>query len=187
MSVQSRKPARGGPDIMSSDDQLQPLRGDEEAAECASLMVGSEPWITLGLPREVALAAITDPAREVYVVRDDAGVSGFVVVDMRGLVSGYIQILCVRADRRGEGLGSMLIQWAENRIFRDSPNVFICVSSFNSGARRLYERLGFEPVGTLRDFIVAGHSEILLRKTRGTWSEFRRASARNVDVGESAS
>jgi ribosomal-protein-alanine N-acetyltransferase len=144
-------------------------------------MLGSEPWITLRLPREVALAAVTDPAREVYVVRDDAGVSGFVVIDMRGLVSGYIQILCVREDRRGQGIGSRLIQWAENRIFRDSPNAFICVSSFNTGARRLYERLGFEQVGMLRDFIISGHSEFLLRKTRGTWSEFHRVSTRDVE------
>ena len=32
--------------------------------------------------------------------------------------------------------------WAEARILRESPNVFICVSSFNPDARRLYERQG---------------------------------------------
>jgi len=67
-----------------------------------------------------------------------------------------------------------LIRWAEDRIFRDSPNVFICVSSFNPGARRLYERLGFEEVGVLRAFAVADHDEVLLRKTCGSWSEFQR-------------
>jgi ribosomal protein S18 acetylase RimI-like enzyme len=136
-------------------------------------MVASEPWLTLRLPLEDALAALTDGAREVYVTRDANGVSAFIVIDMRGLVAGYIKILCVRPDCRAQGLGSALIQWAENRIFRDSPNVFICVSSFNTGARRLYERLGFEAVGTLRDFIVSGHDEILLRKTRGAWADFR--------------
>ena len=43
----------------------------------------------------------------------------------------------------------------------------MCVSSFNGGARRLYERLGYEVVGELTDYIVQGHSEILLRKTVG--------------------
>jgi ribosomal protein S18 acetylase RimI-like enzyme len=107
-------------------------------------------------------------------MRDANGVAGLVVLDMRGLLSGYIQILCVRPGRRASGLGSALIRWAENRIFRDSPNAFICVSSFNAGARRLYERLGFEPVGVLRELIVPGHDELLLRKTRGPWAEFRR-------------
>jgi ribosomal protein S18 acetylase RimI-like enzyme len=41
------------------------------------------------------------------------------------------------------------------------------VSSFNHGARRLYERLGYREVGELANYIVEGYSEILLRKTRG--------------------
>jgi ribosomal-protein-alanine N-acetyltransferase len=140
-------------------------------------MVTSEPWITLRLPLERALAVVTDPAKEVYVIRDATGVAAFTVVDMRGLLTGYVQILCVRPDCRRRELGSTLLQWAEDRIFRDSPNVFICVSSFNSGARRLYERRGFELVGVLRELLVPGHDEILLRKTRGTWAEFRERSA----------
>jgi ribosomal protein S18 acetylase RimI-like enzyme len=58
------------------------------------------------------------------------------------------------------------------RIFRESPTVFLCVSNFNTGARRLYERLGYEVVGSLRDFLVAGRAEVLLRKSRGPWSTF---------------
>ena len=156
---------------------VERLNVEQDAAECAQLMTTSEPWITLRLRRETALAGLTDPAKEVYAIRDAAGVAGFVVVDMRGLLSGYIQILCVRSDCRGQGLGSALLQWAEDRIFRDSPNAFICVSSFNAGARRLYERLGFQVVAVLRELFVPGHDEVLLRKTRGTWADFRKESA----------
>ena len=154
---------------MSVDQRVQPLDRNSEAAECAELIVTSEPWLTLQLSRETALAVLTDPAKEVDVIRDANGVAGFVVIDMRGLLRGYVQILCVRPDCRRQGLGSALLRWAEERIFRDSPNVFICVSSFNPGARRLYERLGFALVGTLRELLVAGHDELLLRKTKGTW------------------
>ena len=143
-------------------------------SQSAQMMVESEPWITLGLTLDVAQNVLTDPAREQYAIRDAAGVAAFTVLDMRGLLAGYIQILCVRPDTRGSGLGSTLIRWAEARIFRDSPNAFICVSSFNAGARRLYERLGFEPIGVLRELIVPGYDELLLRKTRGPWSEFRQ-------------
>ena len=66
---------------------------------------------------------------------------------------------------RGQGLGSRLVKFAEDRILRISPNVFMFVSSFNDGARRLYHRLGYQVVGELTDYIVEGHSEILLRKT----------------------
>jgi [ribosomal protein S18]-alanine N-acetyltransferase len=67
-----------------------------------------------------------------------------------------------------------LIGWAEQRIARESPNVFLCVSSFNVAARRLYERLGYELVGRLDGFIVREHDELLLRKTRGSWADFSR-------------
>ena len=157
-------------------DDVQELRRVEEAPECAALMASTEPWLTLGLRQDLALVSLKDEAKEAYAVRDASGIAGFVVLDMRGLVSGYIGILCVRPDCRSRGVGSLLIRWAENRIFRNSPNAFICVSSFNTGARRLYERLGFEQVGLLRDFIVVGHDELLLRKTRGAWSDFRNVS-----------
>ena len=162
---------------MLTDQDVHRLADPRDALECAQLMAGTEPWITLGISAEFARAIVTDPARQLFLVRDGQGVAGFIVLDMRGMLTGYIGVLCVRSDRRGEGLGSSLIAWAEDRMFKDSPNVFICVSSFNAGARRLYERLGFQVVGTLRDFVVRGHDELLLRKTRGTWSEFRQAAA----------
>ncbi|MDQ3427572.1 MAG: GNAT family N-acetyltransferase, partial [Gemmatimonadota bacterium] len=76
-------------------------------------------------------------------------------------------------EERGRGLGTFLVRWAEARIFRESPNVFLCVSSFNVNARRLYQRLGYSVVGELTDFLVEGYSEILMRKTMGPWSSFR--------------
>jgi len=65
-----------------------------------------------------------------------------------------------------------LIALAEEKIFAQSPNAFICASSSNSGARRLYERLGYRLVGVLNDLVAAGHDEVLLRKTRGSWKTF---------------
>jgi ribosomal protein S18 acetylase RimI-like enzyme len=68
---------------------------------------------------------------------------------------------------RGRGLGTAALRWAERRIFQDHRNVLLCVSSFNRRAQRLYQRLGYETVGRMRDYVVAGHDEILLRKTLG--------------------
>jgi len=39
--------------------------------------------------------------------------------------------------------------------------------SKNSAAQRLYFSLGYEKVGELKDYLVLGHSEIILRKTTG--------------------
>ena len=159
---------------MTAHPPVERLTGAADISQSARMMAASEPWITLGITVDGAQQVLTDPAREQYAMRDGNGVAGLIVLDMRGLLCGYIQILCVRPDRRTSGLGSELLRWAEARIFRESPNAFICVSSFNTGARRLYERLGFEPIGVLRELIVPGYDELLLRKTRGPWSEFRR-------------
>jgi len=155
---------------------IRPLATDDEAWTCAELMASSDPWRQLGRTAEQSYRIIQDPAREVYVALESVGaeprVVGFIVVSMSGAVVGYIQSVAVREDWRGRGLGTALIELAERRILRDTPNVFICVSSFNAGARRLYERLGYTVVGELADYIVRGYSEILLRKTTGPLYEF---------------
>ena len=135
-------------------------------------MAGSDPWITLGRTVEKAAVVFRDPAKEIHTVEDADGVAAFLILDMRGPLSGYIQSVGVRPDRRGEGLGTELIRWAETRIATESPNVFLCVSSFNPDALRLYERLGYMAVGRLTDFIVSDHDEILLRKSIGPWNGF---------------
>jgi ribosomal protein S18 acetylase RimI-like enzyme len=151
---------------------IRALAGADEARACARLMVQSEPWITLGRSEAAALGILEDPGREVHVLVQDEAIAGFVILDLRGPLRGYVQSVCVAPERRGRGLGTQLVRWAEERIFRESPNVFLCVSSFNDGARRLYERLGYEAVGRLEDHVVRGHAEILLRKSRGPWTEF---------------
>lgn len=156
-----------------SDPAIRRLSTDAEAARCAQLMATSEPWLTLGRNYDVALALLRDPSRESYVALLDGEVAGFVILLMTGALVGYIQTVCVAPEHRGHGLGTRLVAFAEERIFRDSPNVFLCVSSFNPRARDLYLRLGYREVGELADFIVPGHSEILLRKTLGPLQGFR--------------
>ncbi len=150
------------------------LTDDVEARACARLMSESEPWLTLGRTYEASLGIIQDPSREVYVARDERGLAGFLILCMTGAFVGYIQTVCIHPERRGQGLGSKLVEFAEQRILAESPNVFMCVSSFNRDARRLYERLGYRVVGELTDYIMQGHSEILLRKSVGPLATFSR-------------
>lgn len=135
-------------------------------------MANTDPWVTLGRGYDACARVIHDSTREVYVAEDESSVAGFIVLCMVGAFVGYIQIVLVAPNQQGKGIGSKLVAYAEDRIFSESPNAFLCVSSFNSGARRLYERLGYRYVGELDDYLVRGHSELLYRKTRGPWSDF---------------
>lgn len=139
---------------------------------CAKLMASSEPWITLRRSNKECLAGLRRPGRELYIARESGSPVGFVILCMTGAFVGYVQSICIDPTRRSAGLGSRLIAFAEQRVFRDSPNTFLCVSSFNLRALELYVRLGYEVVGTLRDYVVEGHDEILMRKSRGPISDF---------------
>jgi ribosomal protein S18 acetylase RimI-like enzyme len=157
---------------MATGVTIRRLASAEEADQCARLMAGNEPWVTLGRGYDSSLRIVEDPSREVYLAEDEAGLAGFIILCMVGAFIGYIQTVLVAPDRQRKGIGSQLVAFAEDRIFAESPNAFLCVSSFNLGARRLYERLGYRYVGELTDYIVSGHSELLFRKTRGPWSDF---------------
>jgi ribosomal-protein-alanine N-acetyltransferase len=146
---------------------IRPLETREEAEACARMMAGTEPWITLRRDYDACLRVALDETRERYVACEGDRLAGLLILNLKGGFVGYIQTVCAAPEYRGKGVGTTLVEFAEELIFRDHRNVFICVSDFNSGARRLYERLGYRLVGELTDYIVSGHSELLLRKTRG--------------------
>ena len=109
----------------------------------------------------------------------EARAGGVDVEKVRGLL-GEDEFLGGQAlQGGGQGLGSRLIAFTEERIFRDHPNVFLCVSGFNHAARRLYERLGYTCIGELKDYVVQDQSEWLYRKTRGP---LESAPTRGVSV-----
>lgn len=158
---------------VASQVSLRPLVGEAEARFCAEFIATSEPWLALGLGFERAMQRLADPSREVYVATVGSRIVGALILFLDGALKGYIQTIAVHPDWRSRGIGARMIAFAEERIFKVSPNVFLCVSSFNTEAQNLYARLGYQRVGELPDFVVTGHSELLLRKTRGPWSGFQ--------------
>ncbi len=153
---------------------IEPLDDPSDIDACARMMAASDPWRTLGRGVDACARSLSDPSRERWVARDGEGIAGFLILNMSGAFVGYIQAIFAAERARGTGVGTALLAFAEERIFRVSPNVFLCVTSFNEGAKRLYERTGYEVVGVLRDYLVRGYDEILMRKTRGPMDEFRR-------------
>lgn len=152
--------------------EIRPFTSEADVLWAAAAMAGSEPWITLGRDEAASRLILSDVEKERYILLDGKERAGFLVLNLQGALAGYIQIVCVAPGSRDRGLGTRLIAFAEQRILREKPNVFLCVSSFNAGARRLYERLGYRRVGELEDFLVRGHSETLMRKTAGPLQGF---------------
>ena len=154
------------------------IRPAQDAAEielCAEMMSQSEPWLTLKRDAAFNFKLLQDSRKELYVAAVGQVIAGHLLIDMNGTFAGYVQVLAVHPDWRSRGVGAKLMAWAEERIFRDSPNVFLCVAEFNSRAQEFYARLGYEQIGRLKDYVIAGSAEMLMRKTIGPKGTFRPA------------
>lgn len=162
---------------MDTDVFIRPVQRHHEIEACGRLMAASEPWITLRYDYAASLRALASPGKEIHLAVGGGEVVGFVLLNLKGAFVGTLQSICVAPERRGQGIGRRLVAFAEERVFAEHPNLFICVSSFNHRAQRFYRALGYEAVGELKNFLVDGHSEILLRKTVGSLTEFRKKQA----------
>jgi ribosomal-protein-alanine N-acetyltransferase len=113
------------------------------------------------------LTAFEGESKEIYILEYENNIAGFIILQVAGTFSGYIQTICIDEAFRGKGLGKILLSYCEKRVLKFSPNLFICVSSFNTGAIKLYYEFGFKLVGELDNFVKDGFNELLLRKTVG--------------------
>jgi [ribosomal protein S18]-alanine N-acetyltransferase len=153
--------------LPNSKPLIELTSNQQDFAVCAGIMCQTDPWITLGRDYEACLKAFEGPFKEVFLLKNGTEIIGFVIMQTEGTFKGYIQSIAIDAAYRGEGYGTKLLQFCQDRILTYSPNIFICVSSFNQGAFHLYIKLGFELIGELKDFLKPGFNELLLRKTVG--------------------
>jgi [ribosomal protein S18]-alanine N-acetyltransferase len=154
---------------MEKDDKvlIRLTNNPDDFSVCATMMAATDPWITLGMNYEQCIVAFPGECKEIYIIEYEHNIAGFVILQTGGTFSGYIQTICVDKAFRGKGLGRILLRYCEQRVLQFSPNLFICVSSFNEGAIKLYYDFGFKLVGELDNFVKQGFTELLLRKTVG--------------------
>ena len=131
----------------------------------ARLMTSTDPWITFQRDFEGCRATLTRPGTELFVARDVQGSPlGFVLLAPYGFAaSPYIACFAVAAEARGQGVGSQLVQFTEQR-YQDRNHLFLLVSSFNARAQSFYRSHGFNFVAELKDYIVPGYSEFVFHK-----------------------
>lgn len=108
--------------------------------------------------------ALRRPASELFIARREHQKLGFILLTANGLAgSPYIAAVAVDGTARGQGVGTKLLKFAEQH-YPEARNIFLCVSDFNERARMLYERYGYRQAGVLENYVIEGHSELLMRK-----------------------
>ncbi len=144
---------------------IRRVRTYKEKLICAEIMAVSEPWITLGMSGDQVIGTLNDPLNEVFAACVKDEIVGTMVISTKGAFSGYLKSIAVKSGWRGKKLGEKMMAFIENEIFSTCANLFLCVSSFNPDAQKFYLKLGYKKIGVLKDYLVEGHDEILMRKT----------------------
>ena len=127
-------------------------RAGTESPELASL-----------LAKEIA--ARHGPRDEKPLFIDACGEDGALICGMNGVIHWrwlYVRHFWVAPDWRGQGLGRALMREAE-RVAREEGCVGIYLDSFEEGAARFYERLGFARCGRIENF-PKGAARVFLAK-----------------------
>ena len=159
---------------MSADVVIE-RAAELDAALCQRLILNSDPWVTLQYDdsdiQAIVRAAKTD---HLLVARMGDPIVGFALSAPGILLGEYLKILVVDDAYRTRGIGRRLMEALEEHAFRDWPNVYLCVSDFNRSARQFYRRLGYEDVGLLKDLLLPGRGEVLMRKSIASWRRFKR-------------
>ena len=147
-------------------EKIEIHSASEPEREMASrLLASSEPWITLKITQEQCRKNCHDPEFLLYIASVGGKPGGIILIDPRGVAgSPYIKSIAVYPEFRGHGIGTKLLSFAEELFRHKSKHIFICVSSFNHQARKLYERFGFEALCEFKDYLIDGASEILMHK-----------------------
>ncbi|NOY79339.1 MAG: GNAT family N-acetyltransferase [Calditrichaeota bacterium] len=150
---------------------IAPLSSFDIAA-AAEIVAKNKLWQRYGTDYDQAYSILLKALQEertIYSARIYEQVAGFVWFDRQGTFyhSGYIRWIAVHPDFQGKGVGKILMQFAEDKIFQKGPNVFLLVSDFNTEAQGFYQKRGYKKVGELEDFYKRGITEYIYRKSQG--------------------
>jgi ribosomal protein S18 acetylase RimI-like enzyme len=138
---------------------------EHERDMASQLLASSEPWITLKITREQCEKNCHDPGFLLFMAYVGDKPGGIILIDPRGVAgSPYIKSIAVFPQFRSKGIGTKLLAFTEDLVKSKSRHIFICVSSFNNKARKLYERCGYQSLCEFKDYIIEGASEILMHK-----------------------
>lgn len=78
----------------------------------------------------------------------------------------YLHLIAIKADYRGRGIGTEMLDLLENIAFEEANKLFLVAADFNLDAKRFYERNGYRQIGVIPDLYRAGMNEYLMMKEK---------------------
>ena len=162
------EPGQIGVSRSGASVSLAPMT-DEAAEILGTSLAAIDPWARAKRTPEhftTFFAAKDDAGARRYQILADGRLAGAIVVRSPWLSGSYLQLLGMLPGSEGQGVGSVTLDWlvAQAQEHGKFRNVWLCVSSFNTEAQRLYRAHGFEKAALLDDLAIVGIDELLMRK-----------------------
>lgn len=122
-----------------------------EAATCEDILRALPEWF--GIEESIVEYRRDVESMETWVARGDGAIAGFITLREHNPYSAEIQVLAVRAEQHGSGVGTQLVAHAEELLTRRAIE-YLQVKTlgpsrpcpFYERTRRFYERCGFRPL-----------------------------------------
>jgi GNAT superfamily N-acetyltransferase len=140
-----------------------------EAQDLAAELVTIDPWRTLDYRADALARYLSRPDATLtrFTIQSSGQPAGVLCLRYPWLKGVYLELLALFPSHQGLGLGREIMTWIKARARPHTKNFWVTVSSFNHGARRFYQNLGFTQVACLQNLIKEGCDELLLRKILG--------------------
>ena len=149
--------------------QIRPM-AIEDAEPVARWMAQIEPWVRYNMNVDRTQARLERGITEGDVVLTvdigDAKACGFAFCALTGMFdrSPYLRWIAIHPDHSGAGIGAKLLTAVEDAVSVHDRDIFLLAADYNTGARRFYERHGYQQMAVLSDYVVAGVAEVLYWK-----------------------
>lgn len=104
---------------------------------------------------------------EIFVAINEQGLCvGFIWAVENGAFHSfpYLHLIAVKEKYRNLGIGKKLLQFFEDTNAKENTKLFLVVADFNAGAKRLYQSVGYQEVGSIPGLYENGVTEYLMMK-----------------------
>ncbi len=141
----------------------------KDIASVAEFVAATPLWQRYGVTANSFANRLTsglNSGARIIIAERDSEILGFVWVAEKGAFARdlYIPLIGVHPTKRSHGVGALLLQHVENKMFDSPRDVFLLVSDFNEGAKHFYQKNGYAEVGRLPNYVLEGVSELIYWK-----------------------
>jgi len=132
-------------------------------ALCQS-MLGERYFSSPGSAEDAILEGIRQ--ENLYVAFIGEECVGFTYIIPKGAFHSfpYLHIIAVKKEYRNKGIGKALLDYSENIAYQMADKLFLVVADYNPGAKRFYERNGYQQVGKIPNLYRPEVTEYMMAK-----------------------